>query len=56
MKMFHSRDEEFTSSRTRHPEIIYMKTGVKNDGTITARSARVILDNGAYTSTGRASR
>ncbi len=52
VKMFHSRAEEFTSSRTRHPEIIYMKTGVKDDGTITARSARVILDNGAYTSYG----
>ena len=52
VKMFHSRDEEFTSSRTRHPEIIDIKTGVKNDGTITARSARVILDNGAYTSYG----
>jgi putative selenate reductase molybdopterin-binding subunit len=52
VKMFHSRDEEFTSSRTRHAEIIDMKTGVKADGTITARSARVILDNGAYTSYG----
>ncbi|MGH9244898.1 MAG: molybdopterin-dependent oxidoreductase [Acidimicrobiales bacterium] len=52
VKMFHSRDEEFTSSRTRHPETIYIKTGVNNDGTITARSARVILDNGAYTSYG----
>ncbi len=52
VKMFHSRDEEFTSSRTRHPEIIDIKTGVRRDGTITARSARVILDNGAYTSYG----
>lgn len=52
VKMFHSRDEEFTSSRTRHPEIIDIKSGVKKDGTITARSARVILDNGAYTSYG----
>jgi CO/xanthine dehydrogenase Mo-binding subunit/aerobic-type carbon monoxide dehydrogenase small subunit (CoxS/CutS family) len=52
VKMFHSRDEEFTSSRTRHPEIIDMKTGVMADGTITARSARVIMDNGAYTSYG----
>jgi CO/xanthine dehydrogenase Mo-binding subunit/aerobic-type carbon monoxide dehydrogenase small subunit (CoxS/CutS family) len=52
VKMFHSREEEFTSSRTRHPEIIDIKTGVKADGTITARSARVILDNGAYTSYG----
>ncbi|MGH9115867.1 MAG: molybdopterin-dependent oxidoreductase [Acidimicrobiales bacterium] len=52
VKMFHSRDEEFTSSRTRHPEIIELRTGVKSDGIITARSARVILDNGAYTSYG----
>jgi CO/xanthine dehydrogenase Mo-binding subunit/aerobic-type carbon monoxide dehydrogenase small subunit (CoxS/CutS family) len=52
VKMFHSRDEEFTSSRTRHPEIIDIKTGVKADGMITARQARVILDNGAYTSYG----
>jgi CO/xanthine dehydrogenase Mo-binding subunit/aerobic-type carbon monoxide dehydrogenase small subunit (CoxS/CutS family) len=52
VKMFHSRDEEFTSSRTRHPEIIEIKTGVKSDGTITARQARVIIDNGAYTSYG----
>jgi len=52
VKMGHDRDEEFTSSRTRHKEIIYLKTGVKRDGTITARQAKVILDNGAYTSYG----
>jgi CO/xanthine dehydrogenase Mo-binding subunit/aerobic-type carbon monoxide dehydrogenase small subunit (CoxS/CutS family) len=52
VKMFHSRDEEFTSSRTRHPEILYLKTGLKRDGSITARQARVILNNGAYTSYG----
>jgi len=52
VKMFHTRDEEFTSSRTRHKQILYVKTGVKRDGTITARQVRVILDNGAYTSYG----
>lgn len=52
VKMAHDRDEEFVSSRTRHKEIIYLKTGVKKDGTITARQATVILDNGAYTSYG----
>ena len=52
VKMVHSRDEEFTSSRTRHPQVLYIKTGVKKDGTITARQGRVILDNGAYTSYG----
>ena len=51
VKMFHSREEEFVP-RTRHPEIIYMKTGVKTTGRSPARSARVILDNGAYTSYG----
>jgi CO/xanthine dehydrogenase Mo-binding subunit len=50
--MVHSRDEEFTSSRTRHPQVLYIKTGVKKDGTITARQGRVVLDNGAYTSYG----
>ncbi len=39
VKMVHSRDEEFTSSRTRHPQVLYIKTGVKKDGTITARQA-----------------
>ncbi|AEW05677.1 Xanthine dehydrogenase [Sulfobacillus acidophilus DSM 10332] len=52
VKMAHDRDEEFIGSRTRHKEIIYLKTGVKKDGTITARQATVILDNGAYTSYG----
>ena len=52
VKMVHSRDEEFISSRTRHPQVLYIKTGVKKDGTITARQGRVILDNGAYTSYG----
>jgi len=52
VKMVHSRDEEFTSSRTRHPQVLYIKTGVKKDGTITARQGRVIFDNGAYTSYG----
>ena len=32
VKMVHSRDEEFTSSRTRHPQVLYIKTGVKKDG------------------------
>ena len=52
VKMVHSRDEEFTSSRTRHPQVLYIKTGVKRDGTITARQGRVVFDNGAYTSYG----
>lgn len=52
VKLVYSRDEEFVSSRTRHPAIIELKTGVKKDGTITVREAKVILDNGAYNDIG----
>jgi CO/xanthine dehydrogenase Mo-binding subunit len=52
VKLVYSRDEEFVSSRTRHPAIIELKTGVKKNGTITAREAKVILDNGAYNDIG----
>lgn len=51
VKLCLSRDEEFISSRTRHPSVIRIKTGVKN-GKIIAREANAILDNGAYNSQG----
>jgi putative selenate reductase molybdopterin-binding subunit len=44
----YTREEEFLASRSRHPMIIHMKTGVKNDGTITANSMKVLTDTGAY--------
>jgi 4-hydroxybenzoyl-CoA reductase subunit alpha len=44
----YTREEELTVTRRRQPEIIEMKTGVKNDGTIVARESRIILDGGAY--------
>ncbi len=52
VKLIFSRDEEFISTRTRHPSIIKIKTGVMKDGAIVAREAGVILDNGAYNSQG----
>lgn len=48
VKYEYTRDEEFTSARSRHPMRIHMKTGVKNDGTITANEMRVLSDTGAY--------
>lgn len=42
------RNEEFTASRARHPMKIHMKTGVLNDGTITANEMVVLTDTGAY--------
>jgi putative selenate reductase molybdopterin-binding subunit len=48
VKYEYSREEEFTAARSRHPMKIHMKTGVKNDGTITANEMRVLTDTGAY--------
>jgi putative selenate reductase molybdopterin-binding subunit len=42
-----SREEEFIASRSRHPMRIYMKTGVKSDGTITANEMYALSDTGA---------
>jgi carbon-monoxide dehydrogenase large subunit len=48
VKMIMRRSEEFTSSAGSVPATIIMKTGVKRDGTMTARQARFIWDCGAY--------
>ncbi len=47
-----SREEEFIASPTRQPVICDIKSGAKEDGTLTAREVRMILDNGAYSSWG----
>ncbi len=44
----YTREEEFTASRSRHPMHIRMKTGVKQDGTLTANAMYVLSDTGAY--------
>jgi putative selenate reductase molybdopterin-binding subunit len=44
----YSREEEFIAARSRHPMRIWMKTGVKRDGTITANEMRILSDTGAY--------
>ncbi len=43
----YTREEEFIASRSRHPMHIHMKTGVKNDGTVTANAMRILTDTGA---------
>ena len=43
-----TREEEFTGARTRHPMRIHLKTGVKQDGTITANEMYALSDTGAY--------
>ena len=44
------REEFLATDKTRHPITVDIETGVKSDGTITARRARIVLDGGAYTS------
>jgi putative selenate reductase molybdopterin-binding subunit len=43
----YSREEEFIAARSRHPMRIRLKTGVKNDGTITANDMYALSDTGA---------
>ena len=52
VKITYSREEVFWAHRGRPRTIIDLKTGVKNDGRITAVKARVIQDGGAYCSYG----
>jgi putative selenate reductase molybdopterin-binding subunit len=44
----YTREEEFIGARSRHPMTVRMKTGVKNDGTITANAMYALSDTGAY--------
>ncbi|MEW6400700.1 MAG: molybdopterin cofactor-binding domain-containing protein [Chloroflexota bacterium] len=44
----YTREEEFIAARSRHPMRVRMKTGVKNDGTITANEMYALSDTGAY--------
>jgi len=48
VKLELTRAEEFRSSRSRHPQIIRMKTGVKRDGTMVANSMTLLANTGAY--------
>jgi xanthine dehydrogenase molybdenum-binding subunit len=43
-----TREEVFTSTRTRSPCVFETKTGVKKDGTFTARYIKAIVDVGSY--------
>jgi CO/xanthine dehydrogenase Mo-binding subunit len=48
VKVTMTREEEFKYSTPRSSSKIFLKTGVKKDGTIIAREARLIYDSGAY--------
>ena len=44
----YTREEEFIAARSRHPMRVHMKTGVKQDGTLTANEMYALSDTGAY--------
>jgi 4-hydroxybenzoyl-CoA reductase subunit alpha len=52
VKITYTREEVFWAHRGRPRTIIDLKTGVTNDGRITAVKARVVQDGGAYCSYG----
>ena len=52
VKITYTREEVFWAHRGRPRTIIDLKTGVKQDGRITAVQARVVQDGGAYCSYG----
>ena len=48
VKLEYTRHEEFFMARTRHPQILRLKMGVKKDGTIVAHHMKVLAATGAY--------
>ncbi len=44
----YTREQEFTSARSRHPEILRFKTGVTKDGKVVAAQLHIIANTGAY--------
>jgi CO/xanthine dehydrogenase Mo-binding subunit len=48
VKMEFNREENFLSTHHRYPTILYLKYGVKKDGTLTGIYAKIIADMGGY--------
>ncbi|MCK4378977.1 MAG: xanthine dehydrogenase family protein, partial [Deltaproteobacteria bacterium] len=52
VKIMFDREEEFIGMAPRQPTVITMTQGCDENGRLTFRKARAVLDNGAYTSWG----
>jgi CO/xanthine dehydrogenase Mo-binding subunit len=48
VKYVPTQAEDYATSNPRHPARITVRTGVKQDGTIVARAATIVMDGGAY--------
>jgi len=52
VRLLLNREEEFVSSRTRHPQTITFKTGVDTNGILVAQEMTVVANTGAYATHG----
>jgi len=52
VKVLYTREEDLSSVVARHQTWFRIKTGVKRDGTITARELEYVFDTGAYSGNG----
>ncbi len=52
VKLVYTREESFTSVRQVHSMVVDLKTGVAEDGRLLANEIKVVMDGGAYSSTG----
>lgn len=48
VRLAYTREEVFVSSRTRHPMVMWTKTGVRKDGAISAIELKVLSNTGPY--------
>ncbi len=48
VKLVYDRVEDMLATTKRHPSVVRHRTGVRNDGRITAMDIDVLLDGGAY--------
>lgn len=55
VKIVHTMDEVLTIGHMRHPMKIWLKTGVKKDGTLLGQHCKIIANGGAYSSIGQLS-
>ena len=51
VKIVYTREECFIDGLNRLPKVVYIKDGVKSDGSLLAREMKVIVNTGAYTDT-----
>ncbi|NOT32698.1 MAG: molybdopterin-dependent oxidoreductase [Candidatus Eisenbacteria bacterium] len=52
VKILYTREEVFYAHRGRHPMRLAYRTGIKQDGSLTAVDAKIHIDGGAYSSFG----